>query len=74
MSTASTVNSVLAAVAHYCFGKVERRVNCLTLIFCGSQVEGLVCPDENYTGAWTAWATKRTPKAAQTRLMVSKRG
>ena len=31
-------------------------------------------PDENYTGAWTACATKRTPKAAQTRLMVSNRG
>ena len=30
--------------------------------------------DENYTGAWTACATKRIPKAAQTRLMVSKRG
>jgi hypothetical protein len=33
-----------------------------------------LCLDENYTGVWTACATKRTPKAAQTRRMVSKRG
>jgi hypothetical protein len=38
-----------------------------------------LCPDGreeamSYPGAWTACATKRTPKAAQTRLIVSKRG
>ncbi len=63
------------AFAPWCVGEVERSDNQLTR-FLGEAVRlnaGL-CLDENYTGAWTAWATKRTPKAAQTRLMVSKRG
>jgi hypothetical protein len=74
MSTGSSVNSAFAAVAHYCFGEVERRANWLTQYFAVVWLSVGLCPDENYTGAWTACATKRTPKAAQTRLMVSKRG
>ena len=46
----------------------------ITAFIVDSGLSGKLCAGENYTGTWTACATKRTPKAAQTRLMVSKRG
>lgn len=63
------------AFGPWCVGEVERSDNQLTRF--GREAVRLnvgLCLDENYTDAWTACATKRTPKAAQTRLMVSKRG